>query len=273
MKPVHQRIVSAVVGVPLIIMVLYFPWTFIFKMLVLTAAILALFEFYRCALPGPVNEEERRFGLFAGGLYGFLMIISSSARFSLFPAILLVILVFMFAIFRVERQGQAAMGVTERLGLHLLGAFYIVGFTLFIGFLRDCDHGVFWVLALFVGTWLNDTAAFIVGHRFGKNKLAPHVSPGKTVEGVVGGVLGSAVGLFGLVALFQGPLAWFQTVILVLIMSLAGPLGDLSESIIKRSFQVKDSGTLVPGHGGVWDRIDALIFNAPFVYYFAQFIQ
>jgi phosphatidate cytidylyltransferase len=138
--------------------------------------------------------------------------------------------------------------------------------------------GFAWVILVFVVTWLNDTLAYFAGRFFGKTPFYPKVSPKKTWEGFLGGVVGSVLGALGTKATFllvpqpsgeRFDLGWFSAVALGLGASVLGPLGDLAESMLKRAAGVKDSGNLIPGHGGLLDRIDALLFIAPWIYLWA----
>jgi phosphatidate cytidylyltransferase len=138
--------------------------------------------------------------------------------------------------------------------------------------------GFAWVMLVFVVSWLNDTLAYFAGRFFGKTPYYPKVSPKKTWEGFLGGVLGSVAGALGTKATFllvaqphgeQFDPSWAACVGLGLGASVLGPLGDLAESMLKRAAGVKDSGHLIPGHGGLLDRIDALLFVAPWVYLWA----
>ena len=108
------------------------------------------------------------------------------------------------------------------------------------------------------------------GRAFGRHKLYPAISPGKTVEGAIGGLLGSVLAVV-LAKLFYlgGPLAWWDCAALAIPAGALGQVGDLCESMIKRAYGVKDSGTILPGHGGILDRVDALIFSSPVVYFYA----
>jgi phosphatidate cytidylyltransferase len=127
------------------------------------------------------------------------------------------------------------------------------------------ETGRIWILLLLLGIVASDTFAYAFGRLFGKRKLAPRISPGKTWAGSFGGVIGTvlAVAAFKLLALPQ--LAWWEVAALGVPLSILGQLGDLAESLLKRGFGVKDSGNLIPGHGGVLDRLDALMFAAPLV--------
>ncbi|MBR9923341.1 MAG: phosphatidate cytidylyltransferase [Bacteroidetes bacterium] len=119
------------------------------------------------------------------------------------------------------------------------------------------------VMGLLLMTWANDTGAYLLGSRFGKHKLFPRVSPNKTIEGFVGGGIVTLLLAVGLGFLFE-ELGRFDWLVLALIVVIFGTLGDLIESMLKRSRQVKDSGTLLPGHGGLLDRFDGFIFLLPF---------
>ncbi|HBK30651.1 MAG TPA: phosphatidate cytidylyltransferase [Porphyromonadaceae bacterium] len=123
------------------------------------------------------------------------------------------------------------------------------------------------VLAIFVFLWVNDTAAYFLGSLFGKHKLIDRISPKKSIEGFIAGIVFTVIASF--IFAHQYPLfSYWIWIIFALITSLAGTLGDLFESLIKRTCEVKDSGTLIPGHGGILDRIDSLLIAIPAVYLF-----
>jgi len=130
--------------------------------------------------------------------------------------------------------------------------------------------GFGWTVLAFVATWANDTFAYFGGRFFGRHKMLPTISPKKTWEGFAGGAIGSVVGCLVLLAIF--PARWLPGLTVAGcflvggVAALLGPTGDLVESMLKRAAGVKDSGSLIPGHGGLLDRIDALLFVAPWVY-------
>lgn len=128
----------------------------------------------------------------------------------------------------------------------------------------------FWMFFAVAATGLGDTFAYLVGRSFGKHKLAPTISPAKTVEGLIGALVGGMVAAALLKIIFAAGIPWTATIILGSLVALLGALGDLSESLIKRGFGVKDSGTIIPGHGGILDRVDAVMFTGPFVYFISQ---
>ena len=124
----------------------------------------------------------------------------------------------------------------------------------------DAPRGLAWLLIVILATWLNDTFAYLVGRSFGRHKLAPGVSPKKTVEGSIGGVGGAVLAATLGVSLFGLNVSPLVGALVGVALAVVGQVGDLAESLVKRQAGVKDSGTLIRGHGGILDRIDALLF-------------
>lgn len=155
----------------------------------------------------------------------------------------------------------------EQAGVLFIGVFYIgFGFLTFIE--ARLDHGLALVLFTLLVIWSTDSGAYFTGRKLGKHKLWPSISPNKTIEGSIGGVVIAllAAVIFQLISMtFED---WGYVLILALIISIGGQIGDLVESGLKRHYQVKDSGTLLPGHGGVLDRFDSLLFVFPILYLF-----
>jgi phosphatidate cytidylyltransferase len=127
--------------------------------------------------------------------------------------------------------------------------------------------GFAWIVFALATTWLGDTFAYFVGRSLGRTPLAPHISPKKTWEGSIGGLIGAALTGIGCVYLFGLPISPLIGAVLGGIAGIIGPLGDLAESQIKRQIGVKDVGSLLPGHGGILDRIDSILFMVPIIYY------
>jgi phosphatidate cytidylyltransferase len=128
--------------------------------------------------------------------------------------------------------------------------------------------GTRWLVLTFLVTWANDTAAYLVGKAIGRHPCFPYLSPKKTWEGTIGGVVGGVIGTVLLGHWLVG-LPWIHGLALGVLVALAAPLGDLAKSMVKRQMGVKDFGSLIPGHGGMFDRVDSLLFVAPVVYYYA----
>ncbi len=147
----------------------------------------------------------------------------------------------------------------------LAGALYVALLLSYFVALRQADQGLRWILMAFLCTWACDSAAYLVGRTVGRRKFSPRISPNKTWEGTIGGVVGATlVGLLA-VPLLGLPIWW--ALLMGAAVSVAAISGDLAESFIKRQLGIKDSGTLIPGHGGVLDRVDSLLFAVPLVYY------
>lgn len=142
----------------------------------------------------------------------------------------------------------------------------------FIYLTRELEYGVYFVWVIFISSWISDTCAYCVGMLFGKHKLAPILSPKKSIEGAVGGILGSAVvgALFGYLVvekvITQQQVTWIFALIGAL-GSMVSQIGDLAASAIKRNYGIKDYGKLIPGHGGIMDRFDSVLVTAPMVYF------
>ena len=156
-------------------------------------------------------------------------------------------------------------GVTVRMAVTVLGMLYIgLGFSAVL-LLRPMDENGLILLTVIFGTWAGDTMAYFTGRFFGSTPMAPVLSPKKTWEGFAGGAI-SAVLLVVFIGLYT-PLGPADSLILGAVIAVAGPLGDLFESLVKRDVQIKDSGHGIPGHGGVLDRFDALIFASVAAYF------
>ena len=157
-------------------------------------------------------------------------------------------------------------GVKGKL-IGLAGPFYI-GVPLALGLLlRDGPDGRDWVLAALLATFSVDTGAYAVGRLIGKHKLAPRISPGKTWEGVVGGLLGGVGATFGLTLILDLPMDTWKALPLGLLLAVAAMAGDLAESWLKRAAGAKDSGSLIPGHGGILDRTDSIVATLVVAYF------
>ena len=134
------------------------------------------------------------------------------------------------------------------------------------------DVGLRLVILLFTVTWLTDSAAYFVGKTWGKYKALPRISPSKTLEGFVGGILAATISCAIFCALFLGELSFGHSLILGLLLGVFGQVGDLFVSLVKRAMRTKDAGSFLPGHGGVLDRMDGFLFNAPILYVFAKLV-
>jgi phosphatidate cytidylyltransferase len=168
-------------------------------------------------------------------------------------------------IFVTLRPGPTLDGAADRCARLLLGVGWI-GQLAFLPLLRQRDHGLAWVFLVLAASWLGDTGAYFSGRFLGRTPLYPKVSPKKTWEGVAGGITLATVGTFVIRAVALPELSVADCALLGPGLCLAGVIGDLSESMLKRSFDVKDSGWIMPGHGGLLDRIDSVLFVGSTLY-------
>jgi phosphatidate cytidylyltransferase len=228
-------------------------------------ALAGLDEFYRMTLPSRRGEGR------LAALSGACALFSVFAGGPVFPLLALTSLTLVFclvALFRLQEIRQAAGDVA----LLLMGFLYVPLLLSHLIMIRMLPHGVPWLFLVMVIVMSGDSAAYYVGSSFGKTKLYPEVSPKKSVEGSLGGLAGSVVGAFVSKGLFFPELTVVDCIATALLLGVLGQLGDLFESLIKRSCGVKDSGTIFPGHGGILDRLDSILFAGPAAFYYAYFL-
>jgi len=260
-----KRLLTALWGIPIMVAAVWFdqplPW---FTILVATWGLLAVFEFYK------MGEKLKIVPLTLFGLLWTLLIIISPQfdnRY-LAPPILAtsgVVLSLVWLLVRQRREG-AFLDWAWTLG----GILYVGWLLSYLVGLRGLEDGRNWVFLAIIVTFASDTAAYFVGRAMGRNKLAPRISPGKTWEGTTAGFMGAIVIaiLFTFPTPLQLPIGYGQAVLLGFLISLFGQLGDLAESLLKRNTGVKDSSSLLAGHGGFLDRIDSIVFASVVVYYY-----
>jgi len=261
----RQRVITAAIGIPLIIFVIWLgdPW---FSLFIAAVVLIGAFEFYRLAL----NPRQSLTYL---GLLWALVLALSPHYIDVLPIIMAVAVVISLIWLLCCSPREKA---SHNWAWIVAGAFYVGWMLSYWISLRLLENGTDWVyLAIFI-TFANDTGAFFVGRAWGKHKLASAISPGKTWEGAAGGLLSANVGaiiVFLILNLFSPlPLGYWQVIPLACFISLFAQLGDLVESLLKRNTGVKESGKLLPGHGGVLDRFDSLIFVGAMVYYYVIWI-
>jgi phosphatidate cytidylyltransferase len=270
-----QRIITAAVGVPLIIFAIWFghPW---FTVIIAAVALLGTLELYRLVGNSDKGCPLNYFGL----AWALALVLSPHYKNAGMPSVSVLPLVITLPIL-ISLIWLIWCSAREKAFRNwawtLAGVFYVGWMLSFWLNLRILESGRDWVyLALFT-TFANDTGAFFIGRAWGKHKLSPTVSPGKTWEGAAGGLLSSivvALVISRIPFLFSSsPLESWQLIVLAFLVSIFAQLGDLVESVLKRNTGVKESGKLLPGHGGILDRFDSLIFVGPVVYYYVTCIM
>ena len=175
-----------------------------------------------------------------------------------------------YMIWQIRRvRGRVGLG---NWGITAGAALYPGGLLAFGPLLRGLEQGREWVFLLVLVTFASDTAAYLGGKALGRTPLAPSISPGKTREGAVAGLAGAAIACVVLASIMGLKASWPSALVLGLLMGIVGQVGDLAESRLKRWAEVKDSGWLVPGHGGVLDRLDSIVLNLALVYHFVVWV-
>ena len=259
----RKRVISATIMVPVVLAAVYLGG-FYFLSLVFLVALLAGYEYLRM-----MREKD-----FAPSYLCGLMLISlfiADAQWPQWGLLLWGMTLFPLALLILEVFRGNRPGALLNWGLAVAGGAYIgLSLSHFVR-LRAMDRGMYWLLLALLGTWICDTGAYFVGRGLGRHPFFPKISPKKTLEGAIGGGISGVVTvvLLGYYMLGLG-IAW--GIILGLLVVFGATFGDLAESVIKRQVGVKDSGTLIPGHGGMLDRIDSLLLVVPLVYFFANVI-
>jgi phosphatidate cytidylyltransferase len=188
--------------------------------------------------------------------------------FVLFAPSWLFLLLILFLIYLGLNEYYALAIPTMAFSTRMVGILLGLLFPLFLT-AKDSRTFLAGMTGILMVVYFGDTAAFYIGRTWGRKKLAPAISPGKTVEGGIGAIGGSIAGALFFKFFFLPQLPAFQALALAVGVSILGQMGDLFESLLKRSAQVKDSGKMIPGHGGLLDRIDSVLFAGPLVYFFA----
>jgi phosphatidate cytidylyltransferase len=174
----------------------------------------------------------------------------------------------LFVLFVFEVVKGNVSNCIARISTSFLGSFFLPLSLSYLIYIRQLQNGMEFIFFLFITTWVLDTAAFFFGVKFGRHKLAKNVSPKKTVEGAVAGIIfGILTAVLCRFIFMSGFLTVYQSAIAGFIIALTGQFSDLAESLFKRDSGVKDSGAIIPGHGGFLDRFDSYLFAAPALYY------
>ena len=252
-----SRLGTALLAIPLLILLVGWGSSRLFAAVLFILTIAALREYFLMVFPG--RRQEQSIGMVFGGAVSLALFVPGwiEAGAGLSLALVICFSIYLFIAGRLEEK-------LIRLSWTLLGGLYLGFLFPHWVLLFRMPQGRGWVFFVLLVVMGGDSVAYFVGKRFGVRKLLPDISPGKTVEGVWGYMIGSLIaGFFG--AWFLLPeLAWPETLALSFCLSVLGQVGDLFESWIKRVFAVKDSGSFLPGHGGLLDRVDSLIFPAVF---------
>jgi phosphatidate cytidylyltransferase len=263
----RQRVLSAVVFVPILFASIWLgnPW---FSIVVAVAALLGVIEFYAM-----VAHKGWQPLTFFGTLWTLFFIFNayyahsySSESTWLLVTLALVTSAVALSLLWVLLLRPPGERVLITWTSSLTGIFYL-GWLLSYWVLIMGFYGRDWVLLALFATFAVDTTAYFIGRAWGRHKMAPTISPGKTWEGAVGGLAGAIVAVIALALLLDIDISYSEMVILGFLIAVFAQLGDLAESKLKRSMGVKEAGNLIPGHGGILDRLDSIVFTGVVVYY------
>lgn len=258
------RILTSVVGVPILLGILFYGGIWGFFLLVAIAGVLANLE-----LSSMISRSGRTCFPIVGAVLTFLLLINfqfGSGYFLEWGAFA------GFLIFGRWIWKEVDLKISlDQIAFTLFGALYCGGFLGYFLLIREIPGGEKFILFLLLVIWVGDASAYYVGRNYNERLLAPLLSPGKTIEGAWGGLFGTLV--FATLGhyVFLQQVGLLHCLLVALICGIIGQLGDLAESLLKRNCGVKDSGTLLPGHGGILDRIDSLLFAAPAFYLYLKY--
>lgn len=260
----HLRILSAMVGIPIILGLVYLGGAY-YAFFILLVANLGMRE-YTALLKSRAYHLPDFIGYAGASIFLTMLYLGSIQDVELIlPAVIFIMMsLAVFLLLYFEKTD------IHELALILWGIIYLGGFGGYMILLRQLPQGLTYTFIFLVGVWANDTFAYFAGIKWGKKRLAPAISPKKSVEGACAAITGTV--LLALLVAFFYP-GWIgltpgKAALLGVGISVFAQLGDLLESALKRQFEVKDSGRLIPGHGGILDRFDSLLFTAPMIYYF-----
>lgn len=237
-----------------------------FKGVLLVITLLGGIEFSRMFFAEKIERKICVAAILAAAIPMIWMTDTPSAIISIFAAMLFILSVLFM------RSTTKLEGVAERIGIATFGMMYLGIAFPFWAWIRELPFGNSMVLLAMAPACLCDTFAYAAGKSFGKHKFAPMVSPNKTMEGFFAALAGSMAGAFIIRWLLLPELGAIATAGLAVVIWITSPFGDLVESMLKRSCGVKDSGSMIPGHGGILDRLDALIFTAPFAFIYLKYV-
>ena len=255
------RIITALIGIPFLLYIII-SGGWVLKVSIIVISLIGVHEIY--------NAFSKDYNPIRVVGYVGALLISSALFYEEFPLRLVIGLLIPIILVGVVKAYPDHTVIDA--SLTLFGALYLGLLFPFISLVREMPTGGFFVWLIFISAWGTDTFAYFTGYFLGKNKLAPVLSPKKTIEGAVGGVVGAAllalVYTWGYGRYYNGDVMQYLLIIPIItaLTSVVAQLGDLSASAIKRFFDVKDFGYILPGHGGILDRFDSVLFTAPFVY-------
>ncbi|MGB5158103.1 phosphatidate cytidylyltransferase [Desulfobacterium sp. N47] len=266
-----KRWITGLTALPFLILLISKGGSLVFAIFISIVSIIALSEYYSIILHPEKSSGMNNVLPLLSCFVGLIIIFVAYRDMpDLMPALVVFNLLVsgFISLFKFKINKDVIWLVSKQ----LMGLIYIPLFLSYLVLIRNGSNGIFWIYFLLIIIFAGDTGAFYTGSYFGKHKLCPSVSPGKTIEGSLGG-LGASLMAGALFKYFFLPsYSWWVSILLFICVGIAGQIGDLFESELKRSAGIKDSGSILPGHGGILDRIDALLFAIPVAWFFKQYL-
>ena len=259
-----RRILTAVILIPLIVALVLFGTPRLLVAVQLAIALMALWEFFRLAEAAGFQGLRIPGYLFAAAL-SFLPLVTESPEGGIVAVAMFFLMLMMIVAMRPAREISKVVG---SVAVSFLGPVYVAVPLMMLVWVWLNYDGPYRVLFALMVIWIGDSAAFLIGRLVGRHKLAPRISPNKTWEGAAASLIASLLLALAAGLWFAGTNFWWEPLPLAAALNVAGQFGDLAESALKRNAGAKDSSQLIPGHGGVLDRIDALLFAAPVLWYY-----
>jgi phosphatidate cytidylyltransferase len=262
----YKRVISGLLFLPIFYLVAWELPPVYFMALVLAAAVVGQYEFYRIA-QAQGSHPLRLPGIAVGALMVLEFYHPLVPALGTFLPVAASAFVIMIArLF----SARPVNGAIEDVASTFLGVFYVAMLFAYQVAVRTGEDGKQWLVFLYFIIWASDIGAYSIGIPFGKHRLYAKVSPKKSIEGLLGALVASAAMALLCRAWFMPAIGAGEAIAVALMLAIVGTVGDLVESLFKRSAGVKDSGTLIPGHGGILDRMDSMLFAAPVLYYYLR---
>ncbi len=248
-----KRIISAAVLIPIVVWLIFFAQPQLFAISILFVNFIAYMEW--------LNMDSKRFNVIKSIYFAmnavFIFMILFDMQLFVYTLFFLFIMNMVLGFYKTEKESI----LTNH--YYFSGMIYVSLYA-FLYFILIAESGKFILMTMLISIWAGDSFAYLCGRKIGKTKLSPKISPKKTIEGAVCGIIFGVV--FGVASAYLFKLSLYEGFMIGFVSNIVGILGDLAESVIKRAFNKKDSSHIIPGHGGVMDRLDSLAFSAFFVY-------
>lgn len=266
-----KRIITTIVGLPLVAVILIFGNKYLVDVIVSLIAIMGLHEYFHSFKEQEQKRDLRWIAYIAAISIAFIHLIPSGYALKVVAAIIPISILVLFSQIIATNMKYNIKDIA----ITFFGICYIVIFLMYIPIIRETVNGRITIWYVFIAAWGTDIFAYCIGRKFGKHKFSK-ISPNKSIEGCIAGVIGSVISMLLYTLVCNTYLGmnfnYYYIIIIGVVLSLVGQIGDFAASSIKRYTGIKDFSNLIPGHGGMLDRIDSVIFIAPFAYFLLMLI-